>query len=64
MGWTKENHSLGFHEAGRLHAASGHMVSFLIRTHVGEAADEPAWRERTDPRDYCSIQSTVEYASQ
>ena len=23
MGWTKENHSLGFHEAGRLHAASG-----------------------------------------
>ena len=30
-----------------------HMVSLLIRTHVGEAADEPAWRERTDPRDSC-----------
>ena len=31
-----------------------HMVSLLIRTHVGEAADEPAWRERTNPRDDCS----------
>ena len=30
------------------------MVSLLIRTHVGEAADEPAWRERTNPRDDCS----------
>ena len=34
--------------------SKSHMVSFRIRTHVGEAADEPAWRERTDPRGDCS----------
>ena len=48
----------GLSSPGFLSPAEGflltHMVSFLIRTHAGEAADEPAWRERTDPRGDCS----------